>query len=68
MGLIRRRDLTQSKKLLTKPIQRHHIFLQGTKILVISMHKCLGVLMDQELFWKENVNYGLQKGLKWVTQ
>jgi len=28
----------------------------------------LGVLIDQELQWKEHVNYVLHKGAKWVMQ
>jgi len=32
------------------------------------MHKFLGVMLDQELCWKEHCQYVLQKGMKWVMQ
>ena len=32
------------------------------------MHKFLGVLIDQELHFKEHINYALQKGSKFVSQ
>jgi len=32
------------------------------------MHKFLGVMLDQELRLKDQVNYALQKGTKWVAQ
>ena len=32
------------------------------------MHKFLGVMLDQELCWKEHCQYMLQKGVKWVMQ
>ena len=25
-------------------------------------------MLDQELHWKDQVNYALQKGMKWVVQ
>jgi len=42
--------------------------VQGEDIPIISMHKFLGVMLDQELCWKDQVNYALQKGTKWVMQ
>jgi len=39
----------------------------GVKVLVVATHKFLGVILDQELRWKEHVQYALQKGTKWVT-
>src|SRR5882724_6568579 len=68
MGLMRRRDLDPSEKMKTRLIQRQPIFLQGIKLPAITTHKFLGVLMDQDLWWKENLPYVLQKGMKWVTQ
>jgi len=46
----------------TKPVQRFPISLQGEEIPVISVQKFLGVMVDQELWWKEQVKYALQKG------
>ena len=50
------------------PSNRLPIFLRGIKIPAISVHKFLRVLIDQELCWKDQVNYTLQKGSMWVTQ
>jgi len=68
MGLTRRRELDHSGNMKTRPIQRWPIFLQGIKVPAVTTHKFLGVLMDQELWWKEHLHYMLQKGMKWVTQ
>ena len=35
---------------------------------MVATHKFLGVILDQELQWREHVQYTLQKGTKWVTQ
>src|SRR5882724_3593378 len=35
---------------------------------MVSTHKFLSVILDQELQWKDHINYVLQKGAKWVTQ
>ena len=35
---------------------------------MVEAHKFLGVLIDQELCWKEHINYMLHKGTKWVMQ
>ena len=67
MGLTRRGELDPSGNKKTRPVQRWPIFLQGIKVLAIAMHKFLGVLIDQELWWKEHLHYTLQKGMKWVT-
>ncbi|KAF8576243.1 hypothetical protein K439DRAFT_1367777, partial [Ramaria rubella] len=32
----------------------------------LTSHKFLGVILDQELRMKENTNYALQKGTKWI--
>jgi len=68
MGLTRRREPNPSGSLKTRPIQRRPIFLQGVKVLAIATQKFLGVMLDQELRWKEHCQYVLQKGVKWVTQ
>jgi len=68
MGLTRRHKKNVASKLLTKPIQRSPLLLQGVKIPMVSTHKFLSVILDQELQWKDHINYVLQKGAKWVTQ
>ena len=68
MGLTRRREKNPAGKPPTRPIQRHPLFLQGTKVPVVTTHKFLGVMLDQELCWKDHMNYAVQKGTKWVTQ
>jgi len=68
MGLTRRRDPKPSKRLLTRPVQRRPIFLQGMKVPIVSAHKFLGMMVNKELHWKEHVDYALEKGTKWVTQ
>ena len=64
MGFCRRREPNPAKKPLTMPAHRYPIYLQGIKVPAISIHKFLGVLLDQELWWKDH----LKKGTKWVTQ
>jgi len=54
--------------LKTRPIQRRPIFIQGVEVLAVATHQFLGVMLDQELPWKEHCQYMLQKGVKWVTQ
>jgi len=66
MGLTRR-ESDPSRSLKTRPILRRPLFLQGVKVLAIAMHKFLGVILDQEIHWKEHCQYVLQKGVKWVT-
>src|SRR5882724_10438583 len=52
----------------TMPERRRPIFLRGVKVLAVATHKFLGVILDQELWWKEHIQYAQQKGTKWVTQ
>ena len=49
MGFSGRRELNLLKKPLTMPTCRCPIFLQGVKIPVVTVHKFLGILLDQEL-------------------
>src|SRR5882724_7990595 len=51
----------------TMPERRRPIFLWGVKVPAVATHKFLGVILDQELWWKEHVQYTLQKGTKWVA-
>ena len=68
MGLTRKRELNPSGRPPTRPIHRHPITLHGMEIPVVMAHKFLGVIINQELRWKEHINYTLQKGTKWVAQ
>ena len=68
MGLMRKREPDPSGNMKTKPIQRRPIFLQGIKVPVVTTHKFLGVIMDQELWWKRHLHHMLQKGTNWETQ
>jgi len=49
MGFTRRRESNPSGMPKTRPIQRHPIFLQATKILAVAAHKFLGIMLNQEL-------------------
>ena len=64
MGLTRRREPDPLMRVKTRPVQRQPIFLQGTKVPATATHKLLGVILDQELRWKEHCHYALQKGVK----
>ena len=68
MGLTRKQEPDQGGRACTRLVQRLPIFLSRAEIPVVYMHKFLGVLIDQELWWKEQVNYALQKGMKLVGQ
>jgi len=68
MELTRRRELNPSGSPRTRPIPHWPIFLQGVKVLVVSMHKFLGMLLDQEMCLKEQLNYTLRRGTTWVMQ
>ena len=68
MGLTRRRELDPSGRTQTRPIHRRPIYLQEVKVPAAATHKFLGVILDQELHWKEHCQYMVQKGMKWVTQ
>ena len=68
IGLTRRREQNPLGAPRTRHMQWHQIFLQGVKVPVVANHKFLGIIMDQELHWKEHMNYALHRGTKWVTQ
>jgi len=68
MGLTRRREPNPAKRPPTKPTQRHLLVLRDTQIPVVEAHKFLCMLIDQELCWKEHINYMLHKGMKSVMQ
>jgi len=68
MGLTRRREQKVLGAPRNRPMQWQPIFLQGVKGPVVADHKLLGIIIDQELHWKEHMNYMLCRGTKWVTQ
>jgi len=68
MGLTRMREPNPAKRPPTKPTQRHLLVLRDTQITMVKAHKFLGMLINQELRWKEHINYVLCKGMKWVMQ
>ena len=68
MGLTRRRELYPLGRLGMRPVHRRPIYPQGVRVLAVTIHKFLGVMLDQELRWKEQCQYTIQKGVKWVTQ
>ena len=56
-------DFTRSK---TK--ERHPITIRNTLIKPSHHHRFLGVIMDQELTWKEHAAYAVGKGTEYVLQ
>jgi len=68
MGLTRRRELDPSGRMRTRPVQSRPIYLQGVKVLAAATQVPGGNILDQELRWKDQCQYTVQKGVKWVTQ
>ena len=68
MGFTRKRETAHSGNKKTRPIMRPTINLPGQTILPSTSHKFLGVLLDQELRFKEQAAYALDKGTKWTEQ
>ena len=68
MGLTRRRERDPMDARKTKLITRPTIQLGNHVIEPTTSHKFSGVIMDQELCFKEHVNYALEKGNKFVGQ
>jgi len=68
MGLTRKREPNPGGRPCTRPVQRFPIPVEGEDIPVINTHKFLGVVLDQELRWKDQVNYAHKKGTKWIVQ
>ena len=60
--MTRKREVNPGSRPPTRPDFRQPIYLQAMEILVVEVHKFLGVLLDQELHWKQHVNYMQQKG------
>jgi len=68
MGLTRRREPNLPGNPRTRPIPHWLIFLQGVKVPVVSAHKFLGMLVNQEMCLKEQVKYALWRGTTWVMK
>ena len=49
-------------------LERPSIALRGTQIKPSKSHKFLGMVIDQELNFKEHAAMALAKGMKWVSQ
>src|SRR5882672_4550495 len=56
MGLTRRREPTAGGRPATRPVRHKPISLHGVEVLVVDAHNFLGVIIDQELRWKDQVN------------
>jgi len=50
----------------TRPITRPPIILNDQVIQATSSHKYLGIILDQELRFKEHTNYAIGKGTQWI--
>ena len=68
IGFTRRREKDERGQAKMKPIQRPKLQLRDHTIEPKSSHKFLGIIMDQELRFKEQNMYALQKGTKWLEQ
>jgi Reverse transcriptase (RNA-dependent DNA polymerase) len=68
MGLTRRREKNPTKQGKTRPVQRPPIKISQHIIKPTTTHKFLGLVMDQELRFKEHANYVLKKGEAYITQ
>jgi len=62
----KRRDPRNRRKLLPEP--RPDIKIGQHTIWPAKSHKFLGLIMDQELCFKEQAAHALAKGTRWVTQ
>lgn len=65
LSWLKKKDTTTGK---FNPIARPNLHFEGHTITPKSSHKFLGVLVDQELRYREHANYALAKGTKWVSQ
>ena len=68
MGLTRKWEHNPTRAKKTHPQTCPSIRLGQHTIKLTATHKFLGVLIDQELCFKEHVNYTLAKGSKYLTQ
>ena len=68
MGFMRKREPDHGGTKKTRPATHPNINLPGQTISLSTTHKFLGVILDQELQFKEQVAYALDKGTKWTEQ
>jgi hypothetical protein len=61
-GFTRRQEKNPRKRHSTRPLSRPTILLHGKESKVLMLHKVLGMILDQELRFKEHANYALKKG------
>jgi len=52
----------------TSPVVRPPIVINQHTVQPTTMHKFLGLIVDQELRFKEHTNYALAKGVKFISQ
>ena len=67
MGLTRRREKDPGRPGRTRPAVRPSITIGHHTIKPTMTHKCLGVILDQELRFREHANYALKKGEKYIA-
>ena len=58
----------KEKKHEYQSLEHPSIALRGTQIKPSKSHKFLGMVIDQELNFKEHAAMALAKGMKWVSQ
>jgi hypothetical protein len=68
MGLTRRREKNPTKSNKTRPAVRPPIKIGQHIVKPTTTHKFLGLIMDQELRFKEHANYALKKGEAYISQ
>jgi Reverse transcriptase (RNA-dependent DNA polymerase) len=68
MGLTRCREKNLMKPSKTRPVARPPIKIGQHIVKPTPTHKFLGLIMDQELRFKEHVNYALKKGEAYISQ
>jgi len=52
----------------TIPIPRPPLIINGHAIVATETHKFLGIILDQNLRFKQQADYAAEKGKFWVTQ
>lgn len=62
MGFMRRRERDGRRQGRMKPATRPRVTVNGTRIRVETAHKFLGVILDQELRFREHAAYAHGKG------
>src|SRR3979490_3092784 len=68
MGLTRRREKDPARPGKTRPATRPSVVIGQHTIRPTTSHKCLGVILDQELRFREHANYALNKREKHIAQ